>query len=109
MTLKPPYRGRTLKDVPPTETFTRPRVVIVYWCSRWRPRTCVERRTDLCRARAAVCCLVLRRAGQPRRPAGAALKNSQLNISGRDSYRSRLFKCPGESSPDGCERFLLAA
>ena len=45
MTLKPPYRGRTLKDVPPTETFTRPRVVIVYWCSRWRPRTCVERRT----------------------------------------------------------------
>ena len=28
MTLKPPYRGRTLKDVPPTETFTRPRVVI---------------------------------------------------------------------------------
>ena len=29
MTLKPPYRGRTLKDVPPTETLTRPRVVMV--------------------------------------------------------------------------------
>ena len=30
MTLKPPYLGLTENEVPPTEAFTRPRVVIVY-------------------------------------------------------------------------------
>ena len=29
MTLKPPYLGRTEKDVPPTETLTSPRVVMM--------------------------------------------------------------------------------
>ena len=29
ITLKPPYRGRTEKDVPPTDTLTKPRVVIL--------------------------------------------------------------------------------
>ena len=29
MTLKPPYLGRTLKDVPPTDTLTKPRVVMM--------------------------------------------------------------------------------
>ena len=109
MTLKPPYRGRTLKDVPPTETLTRPRVVILYWCSG-----CAA--ADLCRASAAAgarCRAAplagLGRAGQPRPAAGAALKNSQLNISGRDVYLSRRARGPPESSPGACERFLSAA
>ena len=29
ITLKPPYLGRTLKDVPPTDTLTKPRVVMM--------------------------------------------------------------------------------
>ena len=103
MTLKPPYRGRTLKDVPPTETFTKPRVVMVL------PRTCVERRTDLCRARAAVCCLVLRRAGQPRRPAGAALKNSQLNPWGTGRLPRPPYQRSGRELSRRLRRFLSTA
>ena len=48
MTLKPPYLGLTLNEVPPTETLTSPRVVILYWCSG-----CPGQRSaaaDLCRA-----------------------------------------------------------
>ena len=82
ITLKPPYLGRTEKDVPPTETLTRPRVVIIA-C----PGAAVAQplaAADLSRAsrglddgaRGAVQCrwLVLRRAGQPRPAAGDALK-----------------------------------
>ena len=60
ITLKPPYLGLTLNEVPPTDTLTKPRVVILYWCSGCRrsgrlPRTCVERRGASTTARAVPC------------------------------------------------------
>ena len=82
MTLKPPYLGLTLNDVPPTETLTKPRVVILYWCSG-----CPAQRSaaadlygasrgldDGARGAVQFRWLVLRRAGQPRPAAGDALK-----------------------------------
>ena len=50
MTLKPPYLGRTLKDVPPTDTLTKPRVVILYWWLLVRSLVQRSAAADLCRA-----------------------------------------------------------
>ena len=88
MTLKPPYLGRTLKDVPPTDTLTKPRVVMMLVLVQRLPGAAVGCRGSVSgvsrtrrRVRAAVNrrWLVLRRAGQPsRRPAGQFLSH-QLN------------------------------